>query len=212
MPRENYTWTAGQKVFEPSRSGWGGFPGRAFTIDRVTPSGRAVVGSTQYDREGRALGSRSASGIVPFTEEHQAELDLFARRREASDLANKIKWRTLEPEQSGHRTPCPARLDERARGVTRILTLPLKREYFEAIRTGSKPEEFRFCTEFWTKRLAGRTYDRIELTMGYPKAGDQSRRLSRAWRGYQVRTITHPHFGPDPVEVFAIDVSKPVCL
>lgn len=94
--------------------------------------------------------------------------------------------------------------------MTRVLTLPLKREYFDAIRTGSKLEEFRLCTEFWRKRLAGRTYDRIELTMGYPKAGDQSRRLSRAWNGYQVRTITHPHFGGAPVEVYAIDVSQPL--
>lgn len=91
--------------------------------------------------------------------------------------------------------------------MTRVLTLPLKREYFDAIRTGSKLEEFRLCTDFWRKRLVGRTYDRIELTMGYPKAGDDARRISRAWNGYRIRTITHPHFGPDPVEVFAIDVS-----
>ena len=90
--------------------------------------------------------------------------------------------------------------------MTRTLTLPLKREYFEAIRDGSKLEEYRLVTDFWRKRLAGRTYDRIVLTMGYPKAGDESRRLVRAWNGYRIRTITHPHFGPEPVHVFAIDV------
>ncbi|MGE4307330.1 MAG: hypothetical protein AB7E24_25260 [Novosphingobium sp.] len=26
--------------------------------------------------------------------------------------------------------------------------------------------------------------------------------------GWQVKTITHPHFGPEPVQVFAIDVSE----
>lgn len=33
-------------------------------------------------------------------------------------------------------------------------------------------------------------------------------RLTLPWRGYQIKTIMHHHFGPDPVEVFAIDVSE----
>jgi hypothetical protein len=28
------------------------------------------------------------------------------------------------------------------------------------------------------------------------------------WKGYRLTTINHPHFGADPVEVFAIDVSR----
>lgn len=86
------------------------------------------------------------------------------------------------------------------------LVLPLKAEYFNAIRDGSKPEEFRLSTPYWQKRLEGRVYDRIILTLGYPKRDDHSRRLVRDWRGYRKATITHPHFGPDPVEVYAIDV------
>jgi hypothetical protein len=62
-------------------------------------------------------------------------------------------------------------------------------------------------TDYWRKRLEGRTYDRIVLTRGYPKADDAARRLTLAWRGYEVQTITHPHFGLEPVQVFAIDVS-----
>ncbi|EIM25698.1 RNA-binding protein [Microvirga lotononidis] len=87
------------------------------------------------------------------------------------------------------------------------LTLSLKAEYFNAIRDGSKPEEFRLVTPYWQKRLEGRDYDGIVLTLGYPSRGDQSRRLERPWRGYRRTEITHPHFGPDPVEVYAIDVS-----
>ncbi|WP_346798093.1 hypothetical protein R5M92_04235 [Halomonas sp. Bachu 37] len=49
------------------------------------------------------------------------------------------------------------------------LTLPLKAEYFDAIKAGNKPEEFRLTTPYWRKRLEGRVYDRIELTKGYPK-------------------------------------------
>jgi hypothetical protein len=87
------------------------------------------------------------------------------------------------------------------------LTLPLKAEYFDAIRDGSKLEEYRLVTPFWARRLEGRSYDYIVLTKGYPRLIDFSRRLKRPWRGFTVKTITHPHFGPAPVEVYAIDVS-----
>ena len=89
------------------------------------------------------------------------------------------------------------------------LVLPLKAEYFDAIQAGTKPEEFRLVTDYWRRRLVGRKFDRIVLTKGYPKRDDHDRRLVRAWNGYRVRTITHPHFGPEPVEVYAIDVSHP---
>ena len=64
------------------------------------------------------------------------------------------------------------------------LVLPLKREYFEAIRDGTKTEEYRLCTPYWQKRLASPfgLYDRIVLTLGYPKRDDESRRLIRPWR------------------------------
>ena len=61
-------------------------------------------------------------------------------------------------------------------------------------------------TPYWRKRLEGRIYDRIELTKGYPARADETRRLSLPWKGYRVTTITHPHFGAEPVEVFAINV------
>lgn len=92
-------------------------------------------------------------------------------------------------------------------GTRRILTLPMKAEYFDAIRDGEKPEEYRLTTDFWRKRLEGREYDDIVLTKGYPKAGDPDRTLRLPWRGYAVKTITHPHFGSEPVEVFAIVVA-----
>lgn len=89
------------------------------------------------------------------------------------------------------------------------LILPLKAEYFDAIRAGTKPEEFRLVTPYWQKRLEGRTYDRIVLPKSYPARDDHERRLVRQWRGYRITTLTHPHFGPDPVTVFAIDVAQP---
>lgn len=90
-----------------------------------------------------------------------------------------------------------------------ILTLPVKAEYFDAIRDGSKAEEYRKVTKFWAKRLEGRNYTAVVMTRGYPRRDDSERRLSRKWNGYTRKRITHPHFGPDPVEVYAIDVSEP---
>lgn len=90
------------------------------------------------------------------------------------------------------------------------LVLPLKSEYFDAIQGGSKPEEFRLRTAYWRKRLEGRTFDAVELTKGYPRADDTERRMLRKWAGCRVTTITHPHFGSQPVEVYAIDVSQPL--
>lgn len=90
--------------------------------------------------------------------------------------------------------------------MSRDLTIPVNGVYFDQIKAGTKTEEYRLVTPFWTKRLIARTYDHVIMTRGYPPAGDLSRRLVLPWRGYEVKTITHPHFGPDPVEVFAIKV------
>lgn len=90
------------------------------------------------------------------------------------------------------------------------LTLPVNGEYFDQIKAGTKDEEFRLVTDFWQKRIAGRVYDRVVLTRGYPKGGgvEGETRLTRCWRGYRYAIITHPHFGTDAVRVFAIDVRK----
>lgn len=89
------------------------------------------------------------------------------------------------------------------------LTLALKAEYFNAIKGGEKLEEYRLETAYWRKRLQGRTYDKIVLTCGYPRSDELDRRIERPWRGYQLKTITHPFFGPNPVAVYAIHVNDP---
>lgn len=93
------------------------------------------------------------------------------------------------------------------------LILPLKAEYFDAIKAGDKLEEYRLATPYWERRLVSggvaKVFDRIILTKGYPARDDHGRRLVRGWDGWRRRLITHPHFGPDAVEVFAIDVSHP---
>ena len=91
--------------------------------------------------------------------------------------------------------------------TSKTLNLPLKREYFDAIRSGKKLEEYRLCTPYWVKRLEGKTYERVMLTLGYPSSNDHNRRIVKPWLGVIRKTITHPHFGLAQVEVFAINVS-----
>lgn len=89
------------------------------------------------------------------------------------------------------------------------LVLPLKAEYFHAIKAGTKVEEFRLRNAYWRTRLDGRTFDRVVLTLGYPARDDQERRLVLPWRGLRETTITHPLFGAEPVAVYAIAVAIP---
>ena len=89
----------------------------------------------------------------------------------------------------------------------RVLFLPLKGEYFDAIKSGEKMYEYRRCTPYWEKRLLLKHYDEIVLTKGYPKASDDARRIRRPYLGWLIERIQHPHFGPTSVEVFAIRVN-----
>lgn len=89
----------------------------------------------------------------------------------------------------------------------KILHLNLKKQYFEDIKNGSKLFEYRLVTNFWTKRLKSDDFDKILIKSGYPKSGDTNRIIERPYRGYMKTFITHPHFGPDPVNVYAIPVN-----
>lgn len=93
--------------------------------------------------------------------------------------------------------------------VERVLTIPVKGVYFDAIAAGTKPEEYRLRTDYWSRRLEGRTYSKVVLTRGYPKGGgiEGATRLSLPWRGFTRKTITHPFFGAEPDDVFAINVA-----
>lgn len=87
------------------------------------------------------------------------------------------------------------------------LVLPLKAEYFNAIKAGTKAEEFRLRNAYWRKRLEGRTFDRVVLMLGYPARDDDERRVVLPWRGMRVTMIEHPFFGMASVEVYAIRVA-----
>lgn len=87
------------------------------------------------------------------------------------------------------------------------LILPLRAEFFNAIKAGTKVEEFRRRTRYWRQRIEGKTFDRVVLMLGYPARDDHERRLVLPWRGVRLTTIQHQLFGPAPVEVYAIQVA-----
>ena len=86
------------------------------------------------------------------------------------------------------------------------LTMAVNGEYFDQIKAGTKTEEFRLCTPYWKKRIEHQ-YNYLILTRGYPKRTDHKKRLVFNWRGAVIKTITHPHFGDQPVAVYAIRLS-----
>ena len=88
------------------------------------------------------------------------------------------------------------------------LTLNLKAEYFHQIQDGTKPFEYRERNDYWRKRLVNRSYKWVEFCLGYPSRDDLSRRIKVPYRGYDETTITHPHFGSEPVDVFAIHTTE----
>ncbi|MBA4822457.1 ASCH domain-containing protein [Pantoea ananatis] len=87
------------------------------------------------------------------------------------------------------------------------LQIAVNGEYFDSMTSGDKKEEYRLVNEYWGKRLIDRDYDRLIITRGYPKRDDLSKRIDIPYSGFEIKTITHKHFGSDPVKVFAIKVN-----
>jgi hypothetical protein len=83
------------------------------------------------------------------------------------------------------------------------LVLHLKSKYFQQIKARTKRHEYRLCNSYWTRRLLNRRYDRLVLWDAY-KPRSEATVMTFPYHGYEIRTITHEHFGPDPVKVFAI--------
>jgi len=93
------------------------------------------------------------------------------------------------------------------------LHLHVKSEYFAQIKAGTKREEYREYGRYWVKRLVElpsgikREFAGIVIHNGYKPGAED--RLEFPWRGWRLRGITHPHFGPDEVTVFAIQLEQP---
>lgn len=111
----------------------------------------------------------------------------------------------------GHRPEnCPWRQSSAAVMTLPDLYLPLHRRWFEEIKAGTKTEEYREVNPYWMRRLAGRTFRNVILTLGYPKRHDTERRMVLPWRGYTVKTIEHTQWAGRKVSVFAIRLTDEV--
>lgn len=93
----------------------------------------------------------------------------------------------------------------------KTLTLSLKKKWFDMIRSGEKVEEYREIKYFWKNRFIFGKYidqcgickiyfcnfDKLVFTLGYPKAGDTSRRLE--FKNPKIRIDTgKPEWGAEP--------------
>lgn len=103
----------------------------------------------------------------------------------------------------------------------KTLTLSLKKQWFDKIKSGEKKEEYREICDYWGVRFAGRDvwanefcvkdvgeialkhFDRLVFTLGYPKAGDKERRL--VFKNPKIR-IGHgrPEWGAEPVKQYFV--------
>lgn len=86
----------------------------------------------------------------------------------------------------------------------KVLVLNLKSEYFDDIKSGKKFFEYRLKNEYWSKRLLNKSYDLVSFRKGYPKNTDIDKIITVPYKGYEIKSIVHPHFGHNLVEVFAI--------
>lgn len=86
----------------------------------------------------------------------------------------------------------------------KILHLHLKKEFFNDIKNGNKPFEYRLKNDYWDKRLFYKDYDEIHFHCGYPKKGDTKKTIKRVYIGYRIEEIYHPHFGKGLHTVYAI--------
>ena len=103
-------------------------------------------------------------------------------------------------------TPSPllvVGLDRRVRGET--LHLHLRFEYFDDVAAGRKPQEYRDAAK-WKKKLDSKKYEWIRLYRGFEKVANDTI-LDIPYRGYELETIVHPHFGNIPKLVCAIHVT-----
>lgn len=98
---------------------------------------------------------------------------------------------------------------EKLSKMKRVLRLPVKAEYFEQIKAGTKIEEYRIIKEYWSKRLI-KEYDEVWVTLGYPSSDETDKIIKFKWTGYEIKKITHKEFGNKEVDVYAIQLEEKI--
>jgi len=92
--------------------------------------------------------------------------------------------------------------------MNKILILPVKKKWFDLIKSGEKKFEYRLRNEYWKKRLEGKTFSKVVITLGYPKKEDLEKRIEFEWLGYEEIEITSEEWENIPQEVFSINLTQ----
>ena len=90
--------------------------------------------------------------------------------------------------------------------MERKLILSLKEEWYRMIGSGVKTEEYRELKGYWDKRLS-KEYDTIEFTLGYPKKGDEGKRMKFKWGGIRVG-LGNPIWGAPNYSVYILKLGE----
>lgn len=94
-------------------------------------------------------------------------------------------------------------------GKLKVLHLNLKRTWWEDINNGEKLYEYRTKTEYWRKRLVGKTYDYVFIKLGYPKTDETEKIIVFKYLGYKEIQVNHLEFG-EKTDVYAINLTERV--
>jgi len=87
----------------------------------------------------------------------------------------------------------------------KILTINIKRKYFDLIKNGKKKEEYRLIKKYWIDRLENKEYDFIRFQNGY---NSDSEKFIIEYLGIVKKEIQHEFFGDKSVQVFAIQLGN----
>lgn len=98
-------------------------------------------------------------------------------------------------------------------GELKSLVLNVNKVWYEQVESGEKQKEYREYNDYWKKRLLNpdgtpKAFKDIQYKLGYPKAGDMTRTMVYPWHGFDIETITHPHFNNEPIKVFGIHLKE----
>ena len=87
----------------------------------------------------------------------------------------------------------------------KILTINIKRKYFDLIKNGKKKEEYRLIKKYWIDRLENKEYDFIRFQNGYNR---DSEKFIIEYLGIVKKEIQNEFFGDKSVQVFAIQLGN----
>lgn len=104
----------------------------------------------------------------------------------------------------------------------KILHQPLKAKWYRMIEAGEKTEEYRDDTPYWCKRFLGfdtllfsyrygyedinqAGYTHVQFSLGYPKKGDESRRMTFELKRIEYRE-GREEWGAEPGKKYLVEV------